>query len=244
MATLLDQPLEALLDAPGVTDVSPQVEAFVARVATLALTVGAASATAAVTRALAAGTPEALLGVFADLLAMRSPSAPGAEAALRGRIALAEVIRQSGGLWRADEAPARLGVTRATLQAWRDGQKVLALRLGDASYGYPVAQFAPPASDLAHPRPLAGLAEVLAAVGDRLSAEEVAALLATPQPALAGAGGAPRSGFEALAAGDVALVVGLVEHVVTPADEGAPLADDAGGAAVAALAVAGPPARG
>src|SRR5688572_2408754 len=100
-AMILDRPLEALLDAPGVTEVCPQVEAFVARVATLALTVGAASSSAAVTRALAAGTPEALLGAFAELLVAQGPSATGAEVALRGRVALAEVIRRSGGLWRA-----------------------------------------------------------------------------------------------------------------------------------------------
>lgn len=220
--TLLDEPLAALIDAPGVTEVSPQVGAFVARIATLALTVGAASASPALNRALAAGTPESLLGAFADLLAAHGVSAPGAQVALRGRIAVADVVRQAGGLWRAEEAQRRLGVTRATLQTWRAQRKVLALAMDDGSFGYPVVQFAAPPTDLGRPRPLPGLGAVLAAVGDRLAAEETLALLATPQPALGAVNGVARTGFAALAAGDVAHVVALAEHVVTPADEGAP----------------------
>ena len=222
MATLLNEPLASLLDAPGGTDVPAQVEALVVRMASLALTVADSAPAAAVTRALAAGSPEAFLSAFAELLIARGGVTPGALAMLRGRIALADLLQQSGGVLRADEAQTRLGVTRATLQSWRDTKKVIALPLSDGSFGYPVAQFAPPATDLERPRPLPGIAEVLAASADALEPSELVALLATPQEALAGVDGRPRTGFGALAEGNVESVVGLIEHVVTPADQGAP----------------------
>jgi len=228
MATLLNEPLANLLDTPGITDVSAQVEALVVRMASLALTVADAAPAAAVTRALAAASPEAFLAAFAELLVARGVTAPGALAMLRGRIALADVLKESGGLLRADEAQARLGVTRATLQSWRDTKKILALPLSDGSFGYPVAQFAPPATDLERPRPLPGIADVLAAAGDALAPSELIALLAARRDAFAGADGRPRTGFAALAEGDVGLVVGLVAHVTTPADEGAPLEGEPG----------------
>lgn len=64
---------------------------------------------------------------------------------------------------------------------------------------------------------LPGLVDVLGAAGDALTVEELIGLLTTPQPAFGG-----RTGVELLAAGDVAPVVGIVTHVATPADLGAP----------------------
>jgi hypothetical protein len=217
MTALLEQPLKALIGAPGVTDVSPQVEAFTARMATLALLVGGTSSSSALTKALAAGSDEAFLGAFAELMAARGASAPGAQTLLRGRIALASALERSGGLWGADEAQAQIGVSRATLQNWRDTKKVLALQLSDGSFGYPVAQFAAPETDVDHPRPLPGMMDVLETASSGLTAAELIALLATQQPALG-----DRTGFQALAANDTAAVVALVAHVVTPADAGAP----------------------
>jgi hypothetical protein len=217
MTTLLDEPLASLIEAHPDAAVSPEAGALVARMASLAFSVATASGQPDVLRTLAAGTPTALLSAFAELVAAYSPANPGARLALRGRLALAEALERTGGLWRADEAQAALGVGRATLQSWRDGRKVLALPLPGGSFGYPVAQFAPPASDLARPRPQPGLAAVLAAAGDALTSQELFLLLATSQPALAG-----QTGFEALAAGGGSEVAALVAHLTTPADAGAP----------------------
>lgn len=226
MATLLDQPLHTFVEAHG-ERVPPQTEAFVARVASLAYDVAAVSSPAALARALASGSPAALLRELAALLLARGIAAPEAEARLRGELAIAEALERTGGLWRADEAQAALRVSRAALHAWRAAGRVLALPLVDGSFGYPVAQFVPGASDATPPRPHPDLAAVLAAAGP-LTPHELFGFLATSQPALAPPGApnsaaAARTGFEALHAGDAARVVALLAHLTTP-DDAAPVA--------------------
>lgn len=224
MARLLDEPLASLLDVPTSGPVRPEVAAFVARIATLAFTTASVAPPAATARALAANTPETLLAAFAELLmagGRAGASAPLAAGLLRGRVALADALAQSGGVWRADEAQARLKVSRTTLLQWREAGRILALPLAD-SFAYPVAQFAPPATDLESPRPFPAIAAVVAAADGRLTAVELAGLLATPQPALAAAGGPPRTGFAAIADDDAARVVGMVRHVVSAPDADAP----------------------
>lgn len=222
MATLLDQPLHALLDAPAAR-VSPQAEAFIARVANLAYEVATDTPPAALTRALAAGSSAAFLRELVALVRARGVATPEGEARLRGELAIGEALERTGGLWRADEAQGALQVSRAALHVWRSAGRVLALPLADGSFGYPVAQFAAAAADTAPPRPHPALPAVLAA-GSSLTAYELFGLLATPQPTLAAeeAPDRPRTGFEALHAGDAAQVVDLLVHLTTPDDADAP----------------------
>lgn len=220
MARLLDEPLGALLDVPAAGPVRPEVAAFVARIATLAFTTASVATPAATARALATNTPETLLGAFAELLTAggrTGAAAPLAAAFLRGRVALADALARSGGVWRADEAQTQLRVSRTTLLQWREAGRVLAVPLSE-SFVYPVAQFAPAATDLAPPRPYPAMTEILAVARGRLTPGELAGLLATPQPGLAGADGAPRTGFATIAAGEAARVVAMVRHVTTAPD--------------------------
>lgn len=217
MATLFDTPFGAILGAPRSADLSAEGEAFVVRLAGMAANVVGQASSAAVIKALASSTPELFLAAFADLLAASSSSAPGARAMLRGRIALMDALARHGGMWRAAEAQEQLGVTRAALQQWREAKKVIALPLVDGSFGYPVAQFAQPKTDLEKPRPLPGVAEVLAAAGDTLSPAELISLLSVPQPYLGG-----RTGFELLHV-DPDPVIAMVRHVATPDDADAPV---------------------
>lgn len=225
MATLLDQPLHAFLEGPA-GQVSPQGEAFVVRVASLAYQVAADTPPAALTRALASGSATAFLRELVALVLARGVSTPEAEARLRGELAISEALERTGGLWRADEAQTALRVSRAALHAWRSTGRVLALPLADGSFGYPVAQFVPAAADTAPPRPHPALPAVLAAAG-RLTPYELFGLLATAQPALAAADAPdrPRTGFEALRAGDGPHVVDLLIFLTTVDDAGAPAAN-------------------
>jgi hypothetical protein len=222
VTAIFDQTLGAVVAAPAGTKVAPEAEAVVARMAQLAFDVASSAGKGELMRALSTGSSVAFLRVFSELLVSASDPSTAAIEALRGRLSLAESVEQSGGLWRADEAQAALGVTRATLQTWRDGGRVLALPQGDGSFAYPVAQFLPPATDLERPRPDPAIGDVIRVAGDTLGVHELFLLLAAPQPALPSASGAPRTGFEALRAGDGALVAALVTHVVTPGDQGAP----------------------
>lgn len=228
MPTILEEPLGALVDAPADTKVSPEAGALVARMAALAFSVATGSETLDVLRTLAAESPAAFLRAFAELTLNIAPGDATARVALRARLELAGALERTGGLWEADEAQRVLGVKRATLQQWRDSRKVLALPRTGGSYGYPVAQFAAPASDVERPRPYSGMTPVLQAAGDAFTPQELFLLLATPQPALARAGGPARSGFEAIAAGDVDHVVSLMTYLTRPTDTGAPPADTAG----------------
>ncbi len=254
MARLLNQPLAAFVEVPFAGPVPPEVAAFVARVATLAFTTASVAPPGATARALAANSPQGLLGAFAELLTAGGHPAtrdPVADAFLRGRVALATALEASGGVWRADEAQRHLRVSRTTLLQWREGRRVLAVPVGD-SFVYPVAQFEPPATDLEPPRAYPAIADVLAAAADHLTAGELAGLLATPQPGLAVDDGPPRTGFAAIADGDGPLVVSMVRHVVASPDADAhddaqgdaqgdapPSAPAAGTAADAARAPAG-----
>jgi hypothetical protein len=243
MARLLDQPLAAFLEAgsaPAPARETPEVAAFVARVAALAYMAASQAPAAATARALATNSPEALLGAFAELLttAPRPGGDPVAQAFLHGRLRLAQALEATGGVWRTDEAQRRLQVGRSTLQQWRDAGRVLALPVGD-SFVYPTAQFAAPATDLEPPRPYPEVAPLLAAAGDALTPTELAGLLATPQAGLAGPDGVPRTGFAALAAGDGARVVAMVRHVTASPDADAHReSTERAGAATAAPALA------
>jgi hypothetical protein len=157
-----------------------------------------------------------------DVFAAHQPHDLRAVLRLKGRAELLRALEESGGLWRADEAQQQLRVGRAALQAWRRDHKVLALPLPDGSFGYPIAQFAPPDSDLQAPRPFPVIETVLERVGEALTAEELFLLLATPQDVLASSSGASRSGFECMADGDEALVLAMLEHVLSGDDEGSP----------------------
>lgn len=155
----------------------------------------------------------------------RGLTTPEAEARLRGELAIGEALERTGGMWRADEAQARLHVSRAALHAWRSGGRVLALALADGSFGYPVAQFVPAAVDTSPPRPHPELPAVLAA-GRALTPYELFGFLATPQPTLAAdaAPDQPRTGFEALHAGDAGQVIDLLGYLTTADDAAAPSA--------------------
>jgi hypothetical protein len=219
MSVLLDRPLGMLLDLRDVPDLRPEVEAFVVRVAELALQVAQAAPAGALATALASTSPVTLLGTAADLLIASNAVSPAAGALVRGRLLVAALLEATGGLWSAGDAQAQLDVSRATLKSWRDERKVLALPLGEQGCGYPVVQFARPATDLERPRPHRGMSDVLQAAGDALTPAELFALLATPQPALN-----DQTGWQALASGDPGArmrVAALVKHVATPADVGA-----------------------
>lgn len=225
MTAFFDQPVGEMIETGRNGKVAPEAQAVVARMAQMAYDVATSVGKGDLLRALSTSSPTAFLGVFAELMSTCAPASTHALNALKGRLALAQAVEASGGVWKSDEAQEHLAVSRATLQSWRDGQRVLALPLGDGSFVYPVAQFAPPASDLERPRPNPAIADVLRAAGDAIAPQELFLVLATPQPALAVEhGGAPRSGFEALRAGDGDLVASLVTHLVTPSDEGAPAA--------------------
>ena len=138
-----------------------------------------------------------------------------------GRVALAKALVESGGILLSDEAVELLGVSRATLQNWRDKGQVLALQAAGGSFVYPVAQFERPSHDATHPRPYKAIEEIrkIAVIGSPLMGS--IGLLVSRQDFLADADGA-RTGFGALADGDVERVIAMVRHVATPADDGAP----------------------
>lgn len=223
MASILDRPLGSVLGVSAKADsISPAVEAFVTRIAGVALELAQGASPAALAKALASVSSAALVGAFGELLTVEAPgSNVKIRALLRGRVAVVQLLEASGGVWSAEEATTNLGRSRAALQKWRDGRRVIALKQADGSYKYPVAQFAPAMTDLGKPVPLSGIQDVLAVAGDVLSPEELVALLATPNEIL-GTSGGRRTGFEALADGDVDAVVAMVRHVVTADDAGAP----------------------
>ena len=121
MTAIFDQTLGAMVAAPAGTKVAPEAESVVARMAQLAFDVASSAGKGELMRALSTGSSVAFLRVFAELLVSASGPSTAAMEALRGRLSLAEAVELSGGLWRADEAQAALGVARATLHAWRDG---------------------------------------------------------------------------------------------------------------------------
>jgi hypothetical protein len=222
MAKLIDQPLSAFLSPEQADRLGPEGEAVVARIAQMAASISLTMGRTELLSALSASTPAAFLSVLAERMAGASAPSLSALETLRGRIALAEAVERTGGLWRADEAQRELDVSRATLQSWRDGGRVLALPLGDGSYGYPIVQFVRPSSDLESPRPHPDLVKILGAAGEALQVPELFQVLAAPQPTLADSAGRARTGFEAMHGGEADLVAAMIAHLVTPADAGAP----------------------
>lgn len=222
MRALLKKPLESLIE-PSDSPVSDLAEALTIRMASLTFSIGAAAGRGELLRVLSAGTPAQFFSAFVDVIAAHQPHDVRAVLKLRGRSEILTALEQSGGMWRADEAQQRLQVGRAALQGWRKDRKVLALPLPDGSFGYPVAQFAPPESDLHPPRPYPTVEAVLRFVGDRLTPEELFLLLATPQDALSKDGEPCRTGFQCIAAGDGELVLALLDHVLVAGDEGQPI---------------------
>ena len=221
---MIDQPLRTLVQADaGEARLSPIEEAVVVRVATMVYELVQRASPAAVMTAAASGSNAALVGALADLVGAEAASPdPIAAARLRGQVAVATRLTESGGVWGADEAIDQLRVTRSTLQNWRTARRVIALERDDGSFAYPVAQFEPPRSDLQAPRPYPAMATIGACAKDALSAEELVVLLATPHERLGTGTRAARTGFEALADGDASLVIDLVADVARPADADAP----------------------
>jgi hypothetical protein len=227
---ILDQPLRTLVGADAAeTRLTPLAESVIARVASMAYDLVREASPAAIMTAASSGSNAALVGALADLVGAESNARrPDAIARLRGQVALATCVAESGGVWGADDATAKLHVTRSTLQNWRTTRRVVALERDDASFAYPVAQFEPARSDLTSPRPYAAMARIGEIVGDSLSPEELVALLATPQEALGNSsgGGVSRTPFQALADGDAEAVLALITHAVARSDADAPSVRD------------------
>ena len=223
MSALLEQPLGTLIEASA-TPASDLAEALTIRMAKLTFSIGAAAGRRELLQALSAGSPAQFFRAFVDIFAAHQPHDVRALLLLKGRAEILTALEASGGMWRADDAQQHLQVGRASLQTWRRDKKILALPLPDGSFGYPVAQFAPPDSDLLPPRPYPVVEDILRLAGDRLSSEELFLLLATPQDALAEEGADEwRTGFQCMAAGEGTLVMALVDHVTDWSDDGAPL---------------------
>jgi hypothetical protein len=218
---------QSVLDMLSADTLPPEVSEasaiLITRVNALLYDVVRRAPQAAVMRAAAAHSNATLLQAVADLVVTEATADEDWNTALlRGTVALAACLEAAGGVWTAGEATMHLGVTRQTLQQWRDRGRVLALPRRDGSYAYPVAQFKPPVSDTGAPGPYAAIAQITKVVGSRLRPEELVALLATPQPLLRDEAGAPMTPFTALARGEAARVLALVNWIVTPSDAEAP----------------------
>ena len=224
MSNFLTEPFLMVVHEEGPAPLlSPASEIFLRRVATLVYGLARRAPQTAVMQAASAGSDTALIRALADMVITEAPADAMATALLRGRLALAECLEASGGVWTAEEAVDTLRVKRQTLQLWRDQGRVIALRRSDGSYSYPIAQFAPATSDASVPRPYDAIRTMHELVGGHLSAEELVSLFATPQPMLRDAAGHEQTPFQVLAAGDVDRVLDLVRWVVTPPDADAPL---------------------
>ena len=222
MSALLNQPLGELLEATE-HPASDLAEALTIRMASLTFSIGAAAGRAELLRVLSAASPAQFFSAFAEVFAAHQPHDVRALLRLKGRAQILTALEESGGLWRADEAQQNLQVGRAALQAWRRDRKVLALPLPDGSFGYPVAQFAPPQSDLQAPRPWPIMERVLQVVGDQLTQEELFLLLATPQDALVHGEGPWPTPFQCIANGEGDLVLAMLDHLFGAADEPEPV---------------------
>ncbi|MEO7360354.1 MAG: hypothetical protein ABI120_08490 [Gemmatimonadaceae bacterium] len=225
MSTILDHPLRTLVNAdaaePGL---SQTAEALVARVAAMVYGLVRDASPTAVSHAAASGSNAALVGALAEIVASTgSADDEWTMAMLRGQVALAELLENAGGVWTADVAVTRLGVSRTTLQNWRKQGRVVCIRTEDGSFVYPAAQFEQPRSDRSQPRPYPGVSEVSALLAKQMTPEELVALLATPQDMLATSKADARTMFQAMADGDTEHALVVAHWVATPADDGAPL---------------------
>ncbi len=225
MSTILDHPLRTLVKAddaePGL---SQTAEALVARVAAMVYGLVRDASPTAVSHAAASGSNAALVGALAEIVASTgSADDEWTMAMLRGQVALAELLENAGGVWTADVAVARLGVSRTTLQNWRRLGRVVCIRTDDGSFIYPAAQFGKPRSDRSQPRPHLGIADVTALLGKQMTPEELVALLVTPQDMLATSTATARTMLQAIADGDAKQALDVARWLATPSDEGAPM---------------------
>gem|GEM_PF-6586753 len=142
-----------------------------------------------------------------------------------GRKVLAETVAESGGVWTKEVALGHLAISEPELDSFRGVGRVLALPQSDGTFVYPVAQFVRPASEAEVWRPFPVILKIAhLAYAKAWSAELLVTFLGTPQDLLATDGRAARTPFEALIDGDWAVVLALMEWVLTESDAGAPLA--------------------
>jgi hypothetical protein len=229
MGALLKQPFLTMIqaDASG-PELSTASEILLARISSVVYGLLQRAPQSAVEQAAASGSNAVMMHHVATMMITESPAEDAwAVALLRGSVALAERLEASGGVWAADEAVANLQVSRQTLQQWRTQGRILALPRRDGSFSYPLAQFKPAAADTSAPRPYDAIQQITGIVRSRMSPEELVGWLATEQPMLASAGGAPVTPFAALAAGDTQRVLDALRWLVLPADDGAPTVSEA-----------------
>ena len=224
MPTMLRQHfLEALGAHEGEADLPAASEIFLLRSMRMLYDLTLRAPQSALMEAAASGSNAALLRSISELVLTESPASEAWEAVmLRGRVALAEAVEATGGVWSTEVALERLQVSRQTLLNWRRERRVLALPRAGNTFVYPVAQFAAPGSDADVPRPYEVIQQIALRVGAHLTPEELVGLLATPQDMLARDDGHPMTPFAAIAAGAGDDVLRLVDWFVTPADDGAP----------------------
>lgn len=223
MGALLKQPFLTMIqaDASG-PELSTASEILLARISAVVYGLLQRAPQSAVEQAAASGSNAVLMHHLATMMITEAPAEDAwAVALLRGRVALAERLEASGGVWAADEAVKNLQVSRQTLQQWRNQGRILSLARQDGSFSYPLAQFKPAAADTGAPRPFDAVQQLTGMAGSHMTPEELVGWLATEQPMLAVAGGAPVTPFAALAAGDTERVLEALCWLVQPADDGA-----------------------
>lgn len=232
MSRLFDSPLVDLLEVrEHDSPISPTAEALVVRVAGLTLDAARSASETLLLRALSTSSDVALLSAVAELLMSQATTRSALSVAfLSGRLAVAELLEDTGGAWSEEDVLRHLGISASELQAMHARHQVLGMRRRlDRAFYYPVAQFKGSPRRPGSVQVLPGLDEVLATAGTSLGSASVFDILATPQESLAARtdpNSRPRSGFQALADGDVAAVVALMRRVVTSVDEGAPKPGD------------------
>jgi len=221
--TFLDQPIGALIQKPANSHpISEAGQIVLSRVAALVYELVLRAPKAELAQVAASGSSAAFVGGLAELLRYETPSTDDRlQSLLAGRLRLAKALEASGGVLLTDEATKRLGVTRSTLQNWRDTHRVLALKAADGSHLYPVGQFEQPTTDAQQPRPFEAIKEIREIVGDALTVDELIGILASPQRMLA-LDGVERTGFQALADGHAALVLDMIRHALSTDDADAP----------------------
>lgn len=145
-----------------------------------------------------------------------------AAAFARGADMLEACVARTGGAWTAADATAQLGISMDTLQAWQAQRLILALDWPATYWRYPVVQFLRHGASGGRLTPDPAMRPLLEIADGHLTDSELFGILATPQPMLATDDGEPRTGFAAIAVGDLDPVHVMLRWLVTPADEGAP----------------------